>query len=119
MEPILIKEDYSFNGFKNPLYLTKYVENDSLALFSGDIITKSIDGIYTVNLPELYEIDREKQVVIKNYSENKGVLDILIHDGILEPSYHVVSSDYVDFHICTLTKKVLELYNQSKGVVEE
>lgn len=57
----------------------------------------------TVHLPT---IDLAKdEVAIKDYSENEGVLDFLVENGIVSSPVRWVQSGYVKIHICKLLKK--------------
>lgn len=47
----------------------------------------------------------EDEVAIKNYSENKGVLDALIQAEVIEPPHGHIPSNFVVFPICTLIDK--------------
>lgn len=48
----------------------------------------------------------EGYVLIKNYSENAGLLPALIEAGIIDPSTERISSGFVsDIHLCKLTGK--------------
>jgi hypothetical protein len=50
----------------------------------------------TVNVDGL----EEGEVAIKNYSENTGMLNFLISEGIIEPPHRSVNSGYVRIPIC-------------------
>ena len=50
----------------------------------------------TVNVEGL----KEDEVAIKNYSENEGMLNFLISEGIVEPPHRSVNSGYVKIPIC-------------------
>lgn len=44
----------------------------------------------------------DDEVIIKNYSENEGILDALIEAGIVEKTGRVVHSGFVTMPICRL-----------------
>ena len=44
------------------------------------------------------------EVAIKNYSENRGILDTLLEAGIIDPPHREVSSGFVTIPICKLKK---------------
>ncbi len=44
----------------------------------------------------------KNQILIKNYSENEGILKCLIEQGIIADTSITVQSGYVDLHICEL-----------------
>lgn len=52
----------------------------------------------TVNVDGL----RENEVAIKNYSENEGILPILIREGIVKSPHRYVNSGFVKIPICEL-----------------
>jgi hypothetical protein len=54
----------------------------------------------TVNLPEIpIETD---EVIIKDYSENEGILEVLIEAGIISEPNWTIKSDHVTFPVCRL-----------------
>lgn len=53
----------------------------------------------TVGIPETLS---EKEVAVKNWSENEGVLDTLVNNGIVNKPHRYVSSGYVSIPICEL-----------------
>ncbi len=54
----------------------------------------------TVNIPEI-KLDKN-QVLIKNYSENEGILDELINNKIIEDTGINISCGFVVLHLCNL-----------------
>jgi hypothetical protein len=56
----------------------------------------------TVNLPDVSLSDDE--VIIKNYSENEGVLEFLIENGIVSKPLRTVSSGWVTCPIVRFLK---------------
>lgn len=52
----------------------------------------------TVSLKNL----EKNEVAIKDYSENEGVLQLLITEGIIEKPHRYVNSDYVKIPVCLL-----------------
>lgn len=45
----------------------------------------------------------DNEIAIKNYSENEGILDILIEQGVINEPHRYVSSGYVNnIPVCTL-----------------
>ena len=52
----------------------------------------------TVNIEGL----DENEVAIKNYSENEGILDVLVDEGIVKPPHRHVKSGFVLIPICEL-----------------
>ena len=54
----------------------------------------------SVNIPT-YPLE-EGEVIIKNYSENEGILDALIEAGVVAPPHAVAYSGYVEADVCRL-----------------
>jgi hypothetical protein len=50
----------------------------------------------TVNMPGL-EMD---ELAIKNYSENEGLLEFLVEEGVLEEPHRYVESGFVMIPVC-------------------
>lgn len=61
----------------------------------------------TVNIPT--EELGEKEVFIKNYSENEGVLSALIEAGIVEDTGRRVTTGYVQVPVCKILVPVWEM----------
>ncbi|MCU7829551.1 MAG: hypothetical protein KZQ85_10835 [Candidatus Thiodiazotropha sp. (ex Myrtea sp. 'scaly one' KF741663)] len=51
----------------------------------------------------------EGEVLIKDYSENEGILDCLADAGILEPTGKELWSGHAKLHICRLLHPVTEM----------
>ena len=56
----------------------------------------------TVNIDEKL---KEDEVSIKNYSENEGILSVLVSAGIVSKPIRIVESGWVKIQICKLLKK--------------
>ena len=56
--------------------------------------------VATVNIPEV-RIAKD-EVIIKNYSENEGVLEILMQAGIISEPVRSIETVFVTFPICKL-----------------
>ena len=56
--------------------------------------------IATVNIPE--EILEKDEVIIKDYSENEGMLDFLLTNDIVTLTDQVIESGYVRLYVCIL-----------------
>lgn len=54
----------------------------------------------TVNIPETH-IEKD-EVIIKNYSENEGILDVLIEAGVISKPSRTIQTGYVEAHVCKL-----------------
>lgn len=57
----------------------------------------------TVNIPEAH-IESD-EVIIKNYSENEGILEVLIEAEIISGPIDYVQSDFVECPVCKLLKR--------------
>jgi hypothetical protein len=69
----------------------------AIELFSDDYIPYAVA---TINLPNVaLEYD---EVIIKNYSENEGIIEMLIKEGIVEKTGRTVPSGMVDVPICRI-----------------
>lgn len=55
-------------------------------------------AVCTVWFPEL----EENEVAVKNYSENAGILDLLIEEEIVWPPHRFIPSGYVIIPVCLL-----------------
>ena len=89
----------SFWGNKCKVHIAQY-SNKRIALELLDINDNTSIAIATVNLPN---IDLQKdEVAIKNYSENEGILDILINAEIISKPLYSVKSGFIDIPICKL-----------------
>ena len=88
-----------FNGYTCNVVKRQYSGNDRTAL----ILTDATDGEYlttaSVNVPDIDLKDDE--IVIKNYSENEGILEILTKAGLVKPLYEVTSG-FVKHNVCKL-----------------
>jgi len=80
----------------------RYYENSRRAM---ELITK--DGevicVATINIPEVDVPDGH--VLIKNWSENEGVLESLLENGVIEDTGIRIPTGYVEAALC----KVLAL----------
>lgn len=53
----------------------------------------------TVSVEEKIE---EDEVVIKDYSENVGLLDVLVKGGVVSDPIRVIRMNYVELYVCKL-----------------
>lgn len=60
-------------------------------------------AVASVNIPELNLEPNE--VIIKNYSENEGILEFLLENNIVSSTKRTVSSGFVLLPICILNPK--------------
>lgn len=64
----------------------------------GDLVMTA-----TVNLPE--EDLEDNEVFIKDYSENDGILEVLVNAGIIEDTGRRVQTGFVTIPVCRVLKK--------------
>lgn len=88
-----------FRGFKCTLEKTQY-ENKRVALMLNDAEDGQKVTTCTVNLPE--QECKEDEVFIKTYSENYGLLNILVEEGIVAPPHNFINSGFVVLPVCKL-----------------
>jgi len=90
------------------LHIGTYANNGSKALELKDQKTDEPIATCTVNIPEI-QLD-DDFVLIKDYSENEGMVKSLIESKIIEPkSYNSISSGFVNISAYKLTDRVLYL----------
>ena len=90
------------------LYQTEYNEPDNIALVActNDDGFMEEFGVVSINLSEKLE---EGYVAIKNWSENEGVLNILIREGIVSTPSYFIKSGFVEIPVCELLIDLDEL----------
>lgn len=59
-------------------------------------------AVATVNLPDV--VLQHDEVIIKDYSENTGMLDALIESGYVSEPIRMVQTGYVSCPVCKLLK---------------
>lgn len=70
-------------GTECSLYKSHYTNNNANALMLVETETEEPFMTPSVNLPDMHL--KPDEVIIKNYSENQGILDILINENIVLP----------------------------------
>lgn len=85
------------------LVFKKYDNNGRTAIELINTRDGSPVAIATVNIPSA-PLERD-EVIIKNYSENEGMLDALVSNGIVEPTGKKVQSGFVECDVCKLLIK--------------
>ena len=63
-----------------------------------------------VNVPgaPFYPIDEETEVVIKNYSENEGIIEALVDGGIIEKPHATIKMNFVTLYVAKFSELFLE-----------
>ena len=98
----------SFSDYKCIVQYAKYF-NGRMAIQLIDFDDGSPIATASVNLPDVHmETD---EIAIKDYNENKGVLDALVEAGIVSKPLRYESSGYVTIPICTVLPLNKMLYH--------
>lgn len=84
----------------NCILVQGYYSNNRIALQLIDEEDRSPVAKCTVNLPD--EPLAEDEVAIKNWSENKGILEVLIDARIISPPHRTVKTGHCVADICYL-----------------
>lgn len=79
---------------------TTYKDNNRTALVLKDSYDDDEVAIATVNIPN-YPL-KDDEVIIKDYSENEGMLEILMKAEIVSAPIDYVQQGHVLFPICKL-----------------
>jgi hypothetical protein len=95
-----------FHGFACCVSIQHYVlnplhqDNPRIALILEDPEDGERIEVATINIPE--EFLSKNEVIIKDYSENEGMLDTLMKAGIISGPKRYVESGYIKAPICEL-----------------
>lgn len=115
MKPIKFKQwlcDVQLGQYSNgrlAISLVSAVQNDDI--FLGEPIATA-----TVNVPDIDIVPSE--VILKNYSENSGMLEVLQQAGLVGYKVRVVKSDFVDFHIVDKTELLQKMENEAQSLAQ-
>ena len=94
-----MKKIINFLGWNGTIEEGRY-SNDRISLTLIDTEDGVPIAVCTVNLPD--EILEADEVCIKDYSENSGLLNILVNEDIVYPANRYTMSGYVIIPICKL-----------------
>jgi len=111
MKRVLTFDSYALNEdasgitvkFKNwncILDFGNYRVNDRTAIELVDKVTHEPVATATVNIPE--EDIEDDEVIIKDYSENEGMLDALMQAGVVSEPLRMVETGFVEVPVCKL-----------------
>ena len=89
-----------FRGVQLHVSFSHYSDNQRTAICLGDIGTGEPYATATVNIPEIPLEPTE--VLIKDYSENAGILEALERPGIVRRTGCYVRSGFVEIPVCEL-----------------
>lgn len=92
-------KEVNFKGWQCEVLLKEYY-NKNKAIVLIDKYDKQLIATATVNIPEI-QLEPD-EVIIKDYSENEGMLKVLVDAGIVQPTGKKVTSGYVEMEICKL-----------------
>lgn len=89
----------SFKGYLCTIHKFRY-SNNNLALMLRDANDGSPITKATINIPQAeLKVD---EVIIKDYAENEGLLDVLVKEGIVESPHDFYQAGYVKVPICKI-----------------
>ena len=80
-----------------------FYKGDRTAIMLTDLEDKQLVAVATVNIPECFL--NTDEVLIKNWSENKGVLDVLAKAGVIEDTGRTYPTGFCHANICKLLYK--------------
>lgn len=83
------------------LQFGQYVGNNRTAITLRDELTHEPVAKATVNIPQAMVTD--EQVIIKDYSENEGILQCLVEAGVISAPVRTISR--IGIYICNLLKR--------------
>jgi len=88
-----------FNGYICDVQVERYgTSNPAVRLL--DVEDGMPVAVATLNVDGL-ELD---EVAIKDYSENKGMYETLLENGIIHPKHREISTGHVTVPVCKLTE---------------
>ena len=97
-----------FHGRNWAVRFNRYSGNGRVALMLVDDDDPADYFVATVNVPEYHPAEGE--VLIKDYSENRGVLEVLTRARVLEDTGRTYPTGMTVVHVCRLLVPVEEDY---------
>ena len=89
-------------GVKMVITMAKYQNgNNAMQLLSEE---GEPYAVASVNIPTALG---KEEICIKNYSENEGILELLIEDDIVEEPHGFYTSGHVEIPVCRLNDKYI------------
>ena len=88
-----------FNNFNGKIEFGTY-SNGRTAMTLIDVEDGLPIATCTVNVPDAPQTPFE--VFIKNWSENKGMVDALVEAGVIEPTHRKFGSGFVEVDVCAI-----------------
>jgi len=92
----------NFLGYKCQVIFSKY-RNGRTAIRLIDTEDSSPVLTATINIPDIKKLGTD-EAIIKNYSENEGVLDTLIDAGYISEPIYWITTGHVSYPVCKLLK---------------
>jgi hypothetical protein len=89
-----------FKSWNCYIVFTKYRDNDRTAILLKDTSDSGPVATATINLPDVKL--EEDEVIIKDYSENEGMVKCLIEAGVISSVVAYVKTGFVTVPICKL-----------------
>lgn len=89
-----------FRNYDCIIHKSAYINNDRTAIYLIDAETSEPILTATVNVVD--EIIEDDEVIIKNYSENDGILTTLVANGIVSLPIRFVNMGHVTVPVCKL-----------------
>ncbi len=93
-----------FNQYDCNVHITRYQGNNRIAICLVESETEEPVTTASLNIPHA-KIESD-EVAIKNYSENTGILDVLIDAGILSKPNWYYNSGFVEIPVCKILTQI-------------
>jgi hypothetical protein len=90
----------NFLGYECIVEKHAYKSNDRVALELYIEATREPMATATTNLPGIH-LEKD-EVIIKNYSENEGLYEILVEAGIISKAIRIEPTGWVEVLVCKL-----------------
>jgi len=94
----------TFNGWNCKAIITKYADGNA-AILLEDASTGEPIATASVNIPEANVADGF--VIVKDYSENEGMLDALTEAGIVSFTGSYINSGFIEAPLCELNPNLV------------
>ena len=109
-KPTLLKE-VNYKDYQHAnLYLSRFITEDVPVLIIA-LNESNIIAICNINPEEYYLNDFE--FVIKDYSENEGMMEWLVANNLMEPPHGLYPSGWVAMPVCYATQELETLILKS------
>jgi len=112
-EPITV----NVSGIDCVIQLGRYRDNGRLALILLEKETRDEMTVATVNMPEIFL--QSGEILLKNWSENQGILEALQEAGVVEPTGLTYRSGFVEVPKCLVTVPIPEKFREGQILTRE